>query len=792
MKWFKKALPIWPVGRKREMNLTVGFRTILSGPYETEVVLRIAASTIYRFFVNGRFVGNGPARGPHGFYRVDEWKLDRYLTEKRNVVAVEVSGANVNSYYVLDQPSFLQAEVRAGDDIIASTRDSEGEFEAIVLQHRVQKVQRYSYQRTFVEYYRMDARAEGWKLDPKAIDEIIACQAVELKEHIGREVSYPEFRVQHPNRVLCTGELMPYKPETYLRPGHLQEIGLDLRGYKPEELEFVLSDRIQEFRAVNRHPVNEEFGLTTNRYEPCTYRTYDWGVNRTGFVRLKVRCETVTIVYALFDEILRDDQDIDPLRAQCVNAIGFELQPGEYELETMEPYTLRYLKLMVTKGNCELDEISLRELTNPDTKQASFRSGNDALNTLFEAARETFNQNATDIYMDCPSRERAGWLCDSYFTARVEHWLTGASRVETNFIENFLLPNSFDGIPPGMLPMCYPADLDWQPYGNIPNWGFWFVLELEEYLQRTHHFEWKDRMKTRIYDYLAYFGPFENEYGLLERLEGWVFVEWSKANDFVQDVNYPINMLYAGALAAAGRMFGNDQLLSKAERIRSAIRGQSFNGTFFADHAIRVDGALQVCEAMTESCQYYAFYFGIATPESHAELWSVLLNKFGPARDVSVMYPEVHPANAFIGNYLRLDLLSRHGEAPRLMQEIEGYFLYMAERTGTLWEHKDTSASMNHGFASHVVHWLYKDVLGIESVDHIRRLITVRPGRSGLDVCEGEIPLRDGGTARLAWRIEGDTLMLQAEADSGYTIKVLESADLMIRDKITKENQYGP
>jgi alpha-L-rhamnosidase len=780
MECFDKALPIWPVGREREMNLTIGFRAIISVQYETDVIIRIAASTIYRVSVNGLFVGHGPARGPHGFYRVDEWKLNRFLTEKQNVVAVEVNGANVNSYYTLDQPSFLQAEIRSGNVVIASTHDSEGEFEAVVLQHRVQNIQRYSYQRTFAEYYCMDSKAQDWMLDPYANVRNEVCQAVEPKVLIGRGVPYPEFHVKHPNRVLQTGEIIPFKPDIFLRPGHLEEIGSDVRGYKLKELELVLSDQIQEFRAVNSQAVNEAYGLTMTNYEPCTFRTYDWGMNRTGFIRLKIRCKTEAMVYALFDELLGDDQSIDPLRGQCVNVIGFELQPGEYDLETMEPYTFRYLKLMVTEGGCEVDEIGLRELSNPATRKASFRSSNDALTTIFEAARETFSQNATDIYMDCPSRERAGWLCDSYFTARVEPWLTGASQVETNFIENFLLPDSFEGIPSGMLPMCYPADLDWQPFGNIPNWGFWFVLEAEEYLQRTHHFDGKDRLRNRIYDYLAYFEPFENEYGLLERLEGWVFVEWSKANELVQDVNYPINMLYAGALAAAGRMFGNDKLLRKADRIISVIRKQSFNGTFFADHAIRVDGALQVCEEMTESCQYYAFYFGIATQESHNALWSILLNEFGPERDASVTYPDVHPANAFIGNYLRLDLLSRAGEAARLMQEIESYFLYMAERTGTLWEHKDTSASTNHGFASHVVHWLYKDALGIQSVDHAQRLITVRPKRCGLESCEGIIPLLDGGIARLAWRMVGDSMILQADAELNYTIEVLEPVNLNI------------
>ncbi|WP_289490291.1 hypothetical protein, partial [Klebsiella pneumoniae] len=49
------------------------------------------------------------------------------------------------------------------------------------------------------------------------------------------------------------------------------------------------------------------------------------------------------------------------------------------------------------------------------------------LQKIYDATVSTFRQNSTDIFMDCPSRERAGWLCDSFFTARVEKELTGES-----------------------------------------------------------------------------------------------------------------------------------------------------------------------------------------------------------------------------------------------------------------------------------------------------------------------------------------------------------------------------
>lgn len=89
---FKQAKPVWAEGREKEMNLTLGFRVSVHKPVQGPVVLKLAASSIYRFFINGKFAGCGPARGPHGFYRVDEWDLSERLDEGRNMIAIEVAG----------------------------------------------------------------------------------------------------------------------------------------------------------------------------------------------------------------------------------------------------------------------------------------------------------------------------------------------------------------------------------------------------------------------------------------------------------------------------------------------------------------------------------------------------------------------------------------------------------------------------------------------------------------------------------------------------------------------------
>ena len=88
------------------------------------------------------------------------------------------------------------------------------------------------------------------------------------------------------------------------------------------------------------------------------------------------------------------------------------------------------------------------------------------------------------------------------------------------------------------------------------------------------------------------------------------------------------------------------------------------------------------------------------------------LEDFGPNRTESGKFKEIWPSNAFIGNYLRLELLSRAGLREKIIEESRGYFKYMADRTGTLWENIGTNASCCHGFASHVAVLLVRDVLG--------------------------------------------------------------------------------
>jgi alpha-L-rhamnosidase len=766
---FCSARPIWPKGRQTEKNLFVGFRAVFERPGSGTAVLRITGSSLYRIFLNGNFLGHGPARGPHGYWRVDQWPL-RNLAAGENVLAIEVAGYNVNGYYLLDEPSFIQAEIVAEGKVLASTAGKGALFEACILEEKVQKVQRYSFQRPFIEYYRLESDYDRWRRDKSAPFMRTKCAVLPEKKLLPRRVAYPRFSMRQPVWYLSQGRIQTKaEVESLWKGRELTSIGPKLKGFTEDQLEIVPSIELQKIELVETVEVNEPYlaGRAIDLDEG-SFALLDMGTNLTGFPGAQVKCNEKTRLFITFDEILSDG-DVDFRRLKCINAVGYELQPGRYTLEAFEPYTMRYLKFLVREGGCQVTNVYLREYANPEAGRAHFACSDRRLNRIFEAARETFRQNALDIFMDCPSRERAGWLCDSFFTSRVAFDLCGNTTIEKNFFENYLLPLHFEHHPEGMLPMCYPAD----HYNGrfIPNWAMWFVIQLEEYLARSGDRELVDALRPKIMSLLKYFERFKNEDGLLEKLESWVFVEWSKANRFVQDVSYPTNMLYAAVLAAAGRMYAEPDLLTEAERLREVIRRQSFDGEFFVDNAVRKEGKVKVTSNRTEVCQYFAIFFDVANPRTHEKLWDTLREQFGPKRARTKAYPQVHPANSFVGNYLRLELLSRFGYCRQLKEELADFFLYMAERTGTLWEHTGTSASCNHGFASHVAHCLYRDILGVYRVDMRNRIVELRFDDVGLKWCEGKMPTA-GGEVCVRWWVEDDKMLYQADVPAGYILKV--------------------
>ena len=786
---FSKAKPVWPEGHEKEWNCQVGFTAEFDGRdalVASNAVLRFTGATMCRVFLNGEFLGYGPARAAHGFVRVEELPLGGKLKRGRNVVAIEVAGYNCDSFYTVRQSSFLQAEIVADGKVIAATDAKGGVFKAGVLEERVRKVQRFSFQRTFSEAYEVWPHCNEWRMGIRP-PFVKPCTLAEqpLLPLLPRIVPVPDYTILPAKELVATGtvkydETLPVKTPRSMTCTEGKSWRRD--GWKVSELEWIPYYDMQRTVTTSRKDSlkRQECRFpedATGHVPPVLeipgngFALVDFGFLAAGFPKMTVECDGPGTLYFCFDEVL-ENGDFNMKRfGSCDNIVAWRLkEAGVYNLEAFEPYAFRYGKLVFFGGKCKVSELSIREYVNPEAGKAKFESSDADINKIFEAARRTFAENAVDGFMDCPSRERAGWNCDAFFTGRASIEFTGNAKEEKIFIQNFLLPEKFNDIPDGMLPQCYPADFP--DHSMIPNWAMWFVLELDEYFARTGDRTMVDAFRPRILKLMDFFWKYRNDDGLLEKLPPSVFVEWSRSNALTRDVNYPTNMTWARVLEVVARLYGISSYAEEAEKVRETVRRQSWNGTFFVDRALRQkDGSLKPDTEATETCQYYAFFFDVATPKSHPELWKRLVEDFGPNRKKNNKWPDVAFSNAFIGNYLRFECLSKAGLSAQILDEAKGYFSFMAERTGTLWEHDAPTASCSHGFASHIAHVLYRDVLGVRNIDRVKKTIELRFLDVPLEHCSGEIPLEDG-VLKVSWKKIGGKLSYHYEAPKGYTVSV--------------------
>ena len=680
---FQKAIPVW-VEQQLNTHLVFHLEAQLTEPS----VLRLSAADFYKVYLNGTLLGVGPARTAEGYARVDEYSLPA----GKAVLTAEVAGYRCRSLATAFQDSFFIAEiVTQGVAVYYTGRD----FDCYRNTRRVQKVERYSVQRHFGEVYR---------LGEETLPPVTVSPAPVEWTFIPRRVPFADLSVQQLNRYTVRGRFAPAPQPAGRINAYSFAVDREVEwGYFPEE-----EIKAFPFRWVEAQQLTPTEGGGTL---PVTLVEGEWlmldfGRVEVGFLRLAATAHADTeLVLAFAEHCPEAVFRLSTMNAQTV--VQYTLPAGmETEQETFEPYSFGKAALFVKKGSLTLRSFGFRSYARSLEGLIPRSFKDPALQGIYEAAVRTFAHNAVDLFTDCPSRERAGWLCDSYFTARAEHFLYGESPIEEAFLENFVLYKNKGEFPQGVLPMVYPSDGHGvQKYGCfkfIPQWDLWYVLEVCEYLTLRKPEADREVFRPSVMGILNFFKQYENEYGLPERLPSWNFVEWSKANDWTWDVNYPTCFLYAAAMEQAGAVFGLAAYKQKAEAVRKEVLTRAFNGEVFYDRALRTEAGLENQPQVSEAGQYYAALFGglERTDEKYARFFRNIRDCFA---DFAARNPQVEfcAADAFIGLYLRMNVLYEMGDSALMAENLKSFFGGMCEQTGTLWEYRTPHKSLDHGFASY-------------------------------------------------------------------------------------------
>ena len=684
---FKKAVPVYAENLSDKMNTHIMLKEDISSL--VGCIVKITASSFYKLYVNDTFVAFGPARTAKGYARVDRFELSSYDNGKQNQIRIEVVGYNCSSYYTPKQPSFVICEIEKDDEVIVYTGRN---FLAYVMNGYIQKTRRFSGQRCFTEV--KDFRFENTPVRLAEVPSPI---------FLDRVVPYPSYNKINTDKILSGG--------VFIFDSNADTNAWKFDGGNAEDWGFFDEEKLDysPFTFVKSLKQTKTFegGCLPKTLSEGEYLIIDLDKIEVGFVKLLLKANYQSDIVVAFSEYLTSDV-FEFGKIDCENVLEYVMPEGEYNIESFDVYAMRYLAVFVKSGEIELKNVGLKayEFNTYNIDRPDYND--EKLKTIYDAAVRTFAHNAVDLYTDCPSRERAGWLCDSYFTAKTEYFLTGKSDVEKAFLENYRLFENDGKLPEGVLPMCYPSDVPMRDK-FIPQWNMWYVLEVEEFLLKRSTDTDKELFRSSVIGIADFLSLYENGDGLLEKLPEWNFVEWSKANEWTQDVNYPTNFLYAELLDAVYRLYGNEEYKQKAEIVRKKTAELSFNGEVFTDNAVRnANGVLENTNNISETCQYYAVLFGKIdlNDQKYSALKNHIENGFKDFKE------EYAPINAFIGFYLRMLVLLNMEKYDLLLSDIKDFFYNMAKTTGTLWEYKEGLGSRDHGFASFVAYVIDKAVKG--------------------------------------------------------------------------------
>lgn len=689
---------VWAEGQKNQMNRAFAFVLDLGKKQMGEICL--SAASCYKVIADGKLMGFGPNRTAHGYARAAVYPFNaQYIT-------VEVQSHFVPNFcWVKREPFFACVlKTESGKEYFAE------DFNCFALSDRVQKVRRYSFQRGFCETYINEKdRTALYFCKPQNAFPRVKTEKAELPHLLPSETLNPALSEIFAEKVIDSGYCKT-SPEIAVYVDRTETlIGTVLEGFKRGEWQDFSTDEISRITYLS--------GAKSGDY---AYETLDFSRIVTGIVEVEIIAGNAGEVFFAFDEILSDEKlkTIKPFRGDTANVFKWTVKKaGVYNLSAFEPYAFRYANVITSAG--VKANVKVRAYENPEAGKMLFECDDKKIERIMEAARHTFAHNAVDLLTDCPSRERAGWLSDSFFSSVAERVFTGDNKVERAFLQNYILADK-SGHPKGMIPRCYPADY-YEEDGFIPNWSLWYILEIYKYFTQYGYDETVEKSRANVEGILNYFVDFENEFGVLEDLKGWIFVEWSAANnsDHVNGINVPSNACYYASLLAAAKVYGIKGLKEKAEKVKDYLLKNAYVDGFFVDNLIRNEkGDIIPTENYTETCQYYMFFFKCADKHTHKELFDKMLNEYGKsdnsASGGNPVKKQLTPSNMIYGVYMRLELLMREQKRVELLNECVRYFYDMTQKTGTLWENNTASASCDHGFASYVSRFIIYALFGFD------------------------------------------------------------------------------
>ena len=730
-------------------------KTVTLDTVPSSLTVQIACDSYYFLEINGFFVGRGPARGTPFKRFYDEYETASFWRKGSNQVSVLCCCMNYPAQ--ASMPAAPGVRLAAGEFLVTDT----------------------SWQMSLCDrewpaggplYCAQTGYAELRDLNFETSRNVVECIALDPSSPLGqmelvkRDIPLPQEKTYSPVDIPVGAFVPPCDLDSPEFAGiSTAEAHFPLPEGTMEELYALASGGIHDVTL----PVPPDGGGIT--------LVADFAREVSGFVEIEVTADSgVTADIAYEEELYKGDR----LRADHTHtnptyqfADRFILRSGRQRIGSIlmeRGYRMVQLTLRNVTKPVTLHRVTAIDRRYPFALRGSFFCGDYQLNRLWDVAVETLSACTTDIFTDCPWRERLFYSNDFLIENRTCLKMFGDPRINKRAFRMIFSSDRRDSLFTSSCPSSAPDILEKgkTDFHVILPGDLMLVKALHEYYMHTADLEMVKECLPPLRKMMEQFGSWLDETGILRPpVEYWNFFDWSfelNGMTFSGKRTSLLNFLFVIAsrnfndLAASA---GEEKFLEE-EKISSILK--STVETFYDPEKKYFLNSLEDPAASTE----LLIALGVAREDLCVSSTSCLTHAMGILAGADKEYCKalldetLLPPELYYGIFM-LDAMEQGGAHREALAYIRKHWGSMLDSgTPTLWEngvHKKGkagfggSASLCHGFSTSPASYLQTAVLGIRPLEPGFARFSFTPRMAELKFARGHVPTPHGAI-RCSWK----------------------------------------
>ena len=762
---------IWDDGEPHPLNCFLMFRKNLELPTRPDAaLLHITASDRYVLYINGEYVGRGPARSDPRFKSYDTHQIGERLKSGKNVLAVlayhygqntSESGPYLGNGYAGGDRAGLWAklEIAGGaETTVISTGPDWLLTPALGWKRDVPPVNPLV---GFPEWY--DARRDPLDWMQPGFDDsgwqpatVIPEQQRPWKSLEVRDVPTMRETEVFPVRIAKKGEVAEVA-ENHIHKRFMRELHLPLEHAVLESPKSLLTD---DGRAARAHANVAPGGEVR---EP--FVILDFGRQVFGFPRIKMTAPEGTII-----DVITSPHLVDSRIATGAMHLGsrYIAREGRQTWQHFEYRQFRYLQIAV-RGHepVMIESVSLNAYEYPAQRRGRFECSDPVLTKLWTACVDTAYLQMEDVLAIDAWRERVNWIsCDIMDAAAAGFGDTAVVRRHFRMISR---TDFGDGLLAVFVP---PRHIRRRV---IPQHLLCWLCQIKSHYDCVGDRDFLAELYPAVKGQMNWFDQILDQDGMITDMPMWNWFDWSPMD--TRGTCFANNAVYSKALEACASLADemNDRESAsrwreKANRVRENLRTRFFNDEqgLFEDAFVKD----KFTESFSEMANGLALWCDLATPEQSTRI----LSRFHVQTPEGIAKPTpIHIRFILWG-------LIRAGRLDKAVELMRGRYREMIEASDAptireLWtESPGKTRSLVHG--GNIPAWiLSRDVLGIKSDGPGFKQCRIDvPDLESIDWAKGVFPSVRGDIA-VHWRKEGRQLTVDVDLPAGLKTTIAVARD---------------